>query len=161
MDFTMSYLERAIADGHAKLTGEGKQQAVPAPNGGQRDFSLSASTVVPRPQERERVAKPGEGRAGKHYIAERAGVRCRSLQLDERKKPYTVIECKADGVTDAEFNQAVEQACDNGTWAKFHANYVGVVVGMTRRFFDFSEKYGVLEREANIIADLPRRDPRQ
>jgi len=27
---------------------------------------------------------------------------------------------------------------------------------MTRRFFDFSEIYGVLEREANIIADLPR-----
>ncbi len=32
----MSYLERAITDGHAKLTGEGKQQAVPAPNGGAR-----------------------------------------------------------------------------------------------------------------------------
>ena len=75
---------------------------------------------------------------------------------DERKKPYTVIECKQDGVTDAEFNQAVEQACGNGTWAKFRANYVGVVAGMTRRFLDFSEKYGVLEREANIIADLPR-----
>jgi hypothetical protein len=30
----MSYLERAITDGHAKFTGEGKQQAVPAPNGG-------------------------------------------------------------------------------------------------------------------------------
>ena len=59
-------------------------------------------------------------------------------------------------MTDAEFNQAVEQACGNGTWAKFRANYVGVVAGMTRRFFDFSEKYGVLEREANIIADLPR-----
>ena len=63
---------------------------------------------------------------------------------------------QADGVTDAEFNQAAEQACGNGTWAKFRANYVGVVAGMTRRFFDFSEKYAVLEREANIIADLPR-----
>jgi type I restriction enzyme M protein len=38
----------------------------------------------------------------------------------------------------------------------FRANYVGVVAGMTRRFFDFSEKYGVREREANIITDLPR-----
>jgi len=114
----MSYFERAITDGHAKLTGEGKQQAVPAPNGDQRDFSLSAST------------------------GERDGVRCRSLQLDERKKPYAVIECKADGVTDAEFNQAVEQACGNGTWAKFRANYVGVVAGMTRHFFDFSGKFG-------------------
>jgi hypothetical protein len=39
---------------------------------------------------------------------------------------------QADGVTDAEFNQAAEQACVNGTWAKFRANYVGVVAGMTR-----------------------------
>jgi type I restriction enzyme M protein len=30
----MSYLERAITDGHAKLSGEGKQPAVPALNGG-------------------------------------------------------------------------------------------------------------------------------
>jgi type I restriction enzyme M protein len=27
---------------------------------------------------------------------------------DERKQPYAVIECKADGITDAEFAQAVE-----------------------------------------------------
>ena len=54
-------------------------------------------------------------------IGERAGVRCRSLQHDERKKPYAVIECKADGVTDAEFNQAVEQACGNGTVAQASA----------------------------------------
>jgi hypothetical protein len=45
-------------------------------------------------------------------------------------------------VTDAEFNQAVEQACGNGTWAKFRANHVGVVAGMTRRRFDFSGKFG-------------------
>jgi len=38
---------------------------------------------------------------------------------------------RRDGVTDAEFNQAVEQACGNGTWAKFRANYFGVVAGMT------------------------------
>jgi hypothetical protein len=142
---------------------------------------------------------------------------------DERKQPYTVIECKQDGVTDAGFknasenmflgstgdppvpfgdppdetgtalrasgdgffatalspvpvggsptgaggspappifqahpNQAVEQSCGNGTCAKFRANCIGVVAGMTRRGFDFSGKYGVLEREANLIADLPR-----
>ncbi|GAI83506.1 unnamed protein product, partial [marine sediment metagenome] len=75
---------------------------------------------------------------------------------DERKHPYAVIECKRDGITDAEFEQAVEQACGNGTWAKFRASYVGVVAGPTRRFLDFSPKYGVLEREANIIADIPK-----
>jgi hypothetical protein len=93
---------------------------------------------------------------------------------------------QADGVTDAEFNQAAEQACVNGTWAKFRANYVGVVAGMTRtsvgtvRRAVRARKAGAmipaalppgtsqrdvpttdgraqaLEREANIIADLPR-----
>lgn len=75
---------------------------------------------------------------------------------DARREPYAVIECKRDGVSDAEFVQAVEQAAGNGTWAKFRVLYIGVVAGTTRRFLDFSPKYGVLEREANIIADLPR-----
>ena len=75
---------------------------------------------------------------------------------DERKTPFAVIECKPDGITDAEFEQAVEQACGSGTWAKLRASYVGVVAGQTRRFLDFSAKYGVLEREANIVADLPK-----
>jgi hypothetical protein len=75
----MSYLERAIADGHAKLTGENKQQKI----------------LYVAVNHTERYADPEEQ------------VR-------------------------AEFNQAVEQACGNGTWAKFRANYVGVVAGMTR-----------------------------
>ena len=75
---------------------------------------------------------------------------------DARKRPFAVIECKKDGITDAEFNQAVEQAAGNGTWAKFRAKYVMVVAGTTRRALDFTERYGVLEREENIIADLPR-----
>ena len=72
-----------------------------------------------------------------------------------RKRPYAVIECKQDGVSDSEFAQAVEQAAGNGTWAKLRALYVGVVAGKTRRFLDFTGRYGVLEREQNIIADLP------
>ncbi len=36
--------------------------------------------------------------------------------------PYAVIECKQDGITDAEFNQAVEQAFGYGSWAKFLAD---------------------------------------
>jgi type I restriction enzyme M protein len=59
-------------------------------------------------------------------------------------------------IADGHAKQAVERSCGNGTWAKSRANYVGVVAGMTRRFFDFSGKYGVLEREASLIADLPR-----
>ena len=74
---------------------------------------------------------------------------------DERTTPYAVIECKPDGITDAEFDQAVEQAAGNGTWAKLRALYVGVVAGNTRTFLDFTGAYGALEREKNIIADLP------
>ena len=75
----------------------------------------------------------------------------------DRKRPYAVIECKKEGISDSEFDQAIEQACGNGTWAKFRASYVMVVAGRTRRAFDFTGKYGVLEREKNIVADLPIR----
>lgn len=74
---------------------------------------------------------------------------------DERKKPYAVIECKKDGISDAEFNQAVEQAWGNGNAHKFRAAYVGVVAGATRKFLDASDKYGALERDKNVVADLP------
>ena len=74
---------------------------------------------------------------------------------NERKDPFAVIETKTDGITDTEFNQAVEQAAGNGTADKFRAEYVGVVAGLTRRFLDFTGTYGVLEREKNVIADLP------
>jgi len=43
---------------------------------------------------------------------------------DECKRPYAVIECKRDGITDSEFNQAIEQAFGNGAAAKFRAEYV-------------------------------------
>ena len=74
-----------------------------------------------------------------------------------RTRPFAVIECKTDSITEAEFEQAIEQVAGNGTWAKFRATYVGVIAGtLRRRFLDFSDRYGVLEREANKIADLPK-----
>ena len=158
----MSYLERAIADGHAKFSGEGKQQKI-------LYVAVNHTERYADPEEQVRAEFWAELIYRYGYEPARIGVEITVpdrtpsdradlvvFRDDERKKPYTVIECKQDGVTDAEFNQAVEQSCGNGTWAKFRANYVGVVAGMTRRFLDFSEKYGVLEREANIIADLPR-----
>ena len=75
---------------------------------------------------------------------------------DERTRPYAVIEFKREGITDSELDRAVERVCDYGTSPKFRANFVGVVAGQTRRFLDFSPRYGILEREANIVADLPR-----
>jgi len=75
---------------------------------------------------------------------------------DERKDPFIVVECKKEGSTDAEFNQAVEQAWGNGNAHKFRAAYVGVVAGITRRFLDCDpKKYKSLERDSNVVADLP------
>jgi type I restriction enzyme M protein len=75
---------------------------------------------------------------------------------DECKRPYAVVECKKDGITDAEFNQAIEQGVGNATWVKLRAQYVLIVAGTTRRVLDVSDKYGALERENNILADLPK-----
>jgi len=79
---------------------------------------------------------------------------------DERKRPFAVVECKAESyggkpIAAAIFNQAVEQAWGNGNAHKFRAAYVGVVAGATRRFLDCAEKFGALERDGNQVADLP------
>ena len=75
---------------------------------------------------------------------------------DDCKRPYAVVECKKDGVTDAEFNQAIEQGVGNATWVKLRAEYVLIVAGTTRRVLDVSDKFGAMERELNILADLPK-----
>lgn len=75
---------------------------------------------------------------------------------DECKRPYAIVECKKEGVTDAEFNQAIEQGVGNATWIKLRADYVVIIAGGTRRVLDVTDKFGALEREQNILADLPR-----
>ncbi len=159
----MSYLERALKDGHAKITGEGKNQKITY-------IAVNQTKRFSDPEEQVRAEFWAELIYRYGYDPERVGVevtvpdRTPSDRADlvvfhdeTRKRPYAVIECKKDGITDAEFNQAVEQACGNGTWAKFRADYIMVVAGTTRRAFDFTGKYGALEREKNIIADLPIR----
>lgn len=157
----MTHLERAIKDGHAKFTGAGKQQKIIY-------IAVEQTEKYSDPEEQVRAEFWAELIYRYGYEPNCIGVeitipdRTPSDRADlvvfhdeTRKKPYAVIECKKDGVTDAEFNQAVEQACGNGTWAKFRADYVMVVAGNTRRALDFTGKYGALEREDNIIADLP------
>ena len=159
----MTYLKQAIQDGHAKLTGEGKQQKITY-------VAVNHTERYNDPEEQVRAEFWAELIYRYDYDPACIGVevivpdRTPSDRADlvvfhdaTRKKPYAVIECKKDGISDAEFNQAVEQACGNGTWAKFRADYVMVVAGRTRRAFDFTGKYGVLEREENIIADLPKK----
>lgn len=157
----MTYLERAIKDGHAKLTGEGKMEKITY-------LAVNHSERYNDPEEKVRAEFWAELIYRYNYDADCIGVevtvpdRTPSDRADlvifkdnTRKQPYAVIECKKDGISDAEFNQAVEQACGNGTWQKFRASYVMVVAGSTRRAFDFTGKYGALEREQNIIADIP------
>jgi type I restriction enzyme M protein len=158
----MSYLDQALQKGYAALLGEGSKQRITY-------AAVNHSERFSDPEEQVRAEYWAELIFRYGYEPARIGVEvtvpdrtpkdAADLVVfldDARTRPFAVIECKRDGVTDAEFAQAVEQACGNGTWAKFRAQYVGVIAGLTRRFLDFSEKYGVLEREANIVADLPR-----
>jgi type I restriction enzyme M protein len=158
----MSYLKQAIEKGYVTVSGQGPKQRITY-------AAVNHSERFADPEEQVRAEYWAELIFRCGYEPARIGVEvtvpdrtpkdAADLVVfydDSRTRPFAVIECKHDGATDAEFSQAVEQACGNGTWAKFRAQYVGVVAGQTRRFLDFSEKYGVLEREANIIADLPR-----
>jgi type I restriction enzyme M protein len=158
----MTYLDQAFEKGYAVLSGEGTKKRITY-------VAVHHSERFSDPEEQVRAEYWAELIFRYGYEPARIGIEITVpdrtpkdaadlviFRDDERMRPFAVIECKRDGVTDAEFTQAVEQACGNGTWAKFRAQYVGVIAGQTRRFLDFSEKYGVLEREANIIADLPR-----
>jgi type I restriction enzyme M protein len=156
-----TYLQRAILDGHAELVEEGKSQRILYIATGHRE-------IFSDPEEQVRAAYWAELIYRYGYEPDRIGIEVRVpdrtphdaadlvvFRDDDRRRPYAVIECKRDEISDAEFAQAIEQAAGNGTWAKLRADYVGVVAGTTRRFFDFSGEYGALEREANIVADLP------
>ncbi|MBI5573000.1 MAG: N-6 DNA methylase [Elusimicrobia bacterium] len=71
---------------------------------------------------------------------------------DEKKNPYLVVECKKDGITDAEYKQAIEQVFGNAN--SIRAKFACVVAGNTRTVFDVSE-FKPSEREKNVVADIP------
>ena len=158
----MTYLEKALKNGDARLLAEGKTEQI-------NYVAIKRTERYTDPEEKVRAEYWAELIDRYGYEPKRIGVEVTVpdrtpndiadlviFHDDKQTRPYAVIECKRDDITDSEFDQAVEQACGNGTWAKLRANFVGVVAGQTRRFLDFSPRYGVLEREANIVADLPR-----
>jgi type I restriction enzyme M protein len=158
-----SFLYRAFADGHLELSGEGKNERI-------RYVAANHSERWSDPEEKVRAEFYAELIYKYEYPPERIGVEITvpdrtpkdSADLvvfkdDERKSPYAVIECKRDGITDSELQQATEQSFGNGHAHRFRANYVGVVAGLTRQFFDCSDKFPVLERQKNRVADLPIR----
>ncbi|MBU1037321.1 N-6 DNA methylase [Patescibacteria group bacterium] len=71
---------------------------------------------------------------------------------DELKKPYLVVECKKDGITDAEYKQAIEQAFGNANSVR--AKFASVVAGNTKTAFDVSG-FKPSERTKNVISDIP------
>ena len=74
------------------------------------------------------------------------------FQDDAKIDPYIIIECKKDGISELEFEQAIEQAFGNCNSLLGH--YTGVIAGNTRRFFN-AKDFGSMERDRNVIADIP------
>ena len=155
------YLDRALAEGHASLETTGGKTRITY-------TAVGRVEIYDDPEEPVRAEFWAELIYRYGYEPQRIGIEVvvpdRTpkdtadlvvFRDDERKDPFAVVEAKKDGITDNEFTQAVEQAAGNGTADKFRAEYVGVVAGLTRRFLDFSGAYGALEREKNVIADLP------
>ncbi len=71
---------------------------------------------------------------------------------DAKKKPYIVVECKKDGISDAEFEQATKQAIGNAR--VLHAPFTICVAGNTRRAMETAE-WNDKEPEKATITDIP------
>lgn len=70
------------------------------------------------------------------------------------KKPYIVVECKKEGISQHEIKQAIEQAFGNAN--SLRSKYTMLVAGDVRVAFDVAN-FKPNEREKNIIADIPVR----
>lgn len=159
----MEYLNRAIKDGYAFIVGEGKKQRI--------TYMTSDNHIgnYDYPEEKVRAEFWAELIYKYEYPANRIKVEVTVpdrvptdradivvFEDDECKRPFIIVECKKNGVTDAEFNQAIEQGVGNASWIKLRAKYVMIIAGDTRRVLDVSDNYGIYERENNILADLPK-----
>lgn len=69
-----------------------------------------------------------------------------------KKDTFLVVECKKDGISYAEFEQAIEQAFGNGNSLRSH--YISIIAGTTRMAYDLAG-FDQGEREKNIISDIP------
>jgi type I restriction enzyme M protein len=71
---------------------------------------------------------------------------------NECKAPYLIVECKKDGISDLEFQEAIEQAFRYANYKR--SPYAIVVAGITRTAFDASG-FKADERAKNVISDIP------
>lgn len=159
----MTNLERAIKDGYAHILGEESKQKI---------TYVSSDNHVENyrdPEEKVRADFWADLIYKYEYPANRIKIEFAVpdrlsdnradivvFRDDDCERPYVMIECKRDGVTDAEFNQAVEQGIGNAARVKLRADYAAVIAGSTRRVLDVTDHFGAFEREKNIVADLPK-----
>lgn len=159
---TKTYLERAIEDGHARIGDEGKAQRI-------HYVAANHSERWSDPEEKIRAEFWAELIYKYQYRPERirfevkvprrtpndfADIVICPDEDGELKSPWLVFECKRADVSDAEFAQAIEQACGNR--ASLGATYAGVISGLTRRLLRF-DKFPAGERDKNIMTDIPIR----
>ena len=155
-----TFLDRAFADGHAEITGEGRNERI-------HYIAAGHSERWSDPEEKVRAGLWAELIYRYEYAPELIGFEVNVPRRvpndyadlvifsdDEKKMPYFVIECKRADLSDAAFAQAIEQACGNR--ASLGALYCGAVAGSTRRLLRF-DKFPPGERERNHLADFPVR----
>ena len=153
-----TYLQSAIADGHAEITGEGRNERI-------HYIASDHSERWADPEEKVRAELWAELIYKYEYQPERIAFEVtipgrtpnNSADLvvcndDELKSPYFVFECKRADVSDATFDQSIEQAC--GYRASLGAKYCGAVAGLTRRLLRF-DKFPPGERDRNHLTDIP------
>ncbi len=156
----LDYLERAFDEGHAEITGDGRNQRI-------RYIAAGRSERWSDPEERVRAELWAELIYRYEYSPERIGFEVNVprrtpndyadlviYEDDDLKSPYMVFECKRPDVSDAAFGQSIEQACGNR--ASLGAKYCGAVAGLTRRLLRF-DRYPPAERERNHMTDIPVR----
>lgn len=155
----MTYLEKAIKDGYAYITGEEGREKITYVTSNNHIESFS------NPGEKVRAEFWAELIYKYEYPVNRIKVAVSVLNDtadivvfsdDDCRYPYAVAECRCDGITDAEFSQAVERGIGNAVWSKIRAEYVVIVAGATHCVLDVSGKFDNDEREQNIVADLPK-----
>jgi len=158
-----TYLEQAIEDGHAEFTSEGKNERI-------RYIAANHSERWSDPEEKIRAEFWAELIYKYEYDPKRIKFEVKVPRRtpndladlviyndDEGKDPYFVFELKRSDISDAEFTQAIEQACGNR--ANLDAHFCGSIAGLTRRLlrFDDRKKYPPGERERNHLTDIPIR----
>jgi type I restriction enzyme M protein len=154
-----SLIERALADGYAMITGDGKTERILYKAVGHPERWADPEEKVRAEFWAELIYKydyPPERIRFEVNVPRRTPNDFADIVIynEDLKSPYFVFECKRADVSDAEFAQAIEQACGNR--ASLGAPYAGAIAGLTRRLLRF-DRFPPGERDKNHLTDIPRR----